>query len=390
MQSKVPDGRIPKITPDNNRGSIRIRFRYQGKDYTLTGLGRYDDPLCLTNAEKICQTIKMDILTSIFDCSLHKYRPKAEVPQNVISLPSDGKSLKEVWEAYKTAKATTIAETTQIIDWKQVDRCLSKAYQCLKPENSYKLVAEMLLHYSPGTLYNVCRWLAGASNFAAEKELIPNSYWSDLGSYLPEMTENQRSKQAFTENEIDTIFQAFRLNTFTDKFSAYKDSFFADFVEFLFLTGCRPSEAIALRWEHVKGNKIHIKQAYVGGVKKGTKSKKHNREFPINAQMRAFLDKRCPEMVRNPDALIFPGQKGGFINLHNFSRRYWKRIVDALWKERKVEIYLPLYNLRHTAASFYSRQGVDLTTLAKLLGTSEDMLQEHYLGADRTIQLPEI
>ncbi len=391
MESKRPSIRVPKVTPDDNRGSIRIRFRLAGKDYQITGWGQYDDPICLANAERICQVIKLDILSGQFDPTLDKYRPKVDVPENVVSIAAKQKNLREVWEAYKLAFSATTEETTKLNVWKQVDRCLARlAPTTLEASASYKLIPELLLYYSPGTLYRVCICLDAASNFGASKQIISGCHWNDLRTYLPEMTPNQRSKQTFTEDEVNHILDAFKTNKFSSKFSAYKDSFYADFVEFLLLTGCRPSEAIALRWKHVKGNKIHIKQASVYGITKGTKSINHNREFPVNTQLRALLDKRCPEAVRNPETLVFPGQRGGRLCLRTFSSRYWKRIVDALHKEGKIEIYLPTYNLRHTALSFYAKKGVDMATLAKLMGTSEEMLKEHYLGADRAIQLPEI
>jgi integrase len=41
--------------------------------------------------------------------------------------------------------------------------------------------------------------------------------------------------------------------------------FYAKFIEFLFLTGCRPSEGVALQWKHLSQDccSIHFKQAVV-------------------------------------------------------------------------------------------------------------------------------
>ncbi len=390
MQSKTPGGRIPKIAIRNENGSIQIRFRYQGKDYQLRGLGRYEEPLCLANAEKKCQDIKMDILTGGFDPTLSKYRPKVEAPQNVVQLLSESKSLKEVWEAYKETHQYTTKLSVQKKAWQEITRLLSKVPdELLQPESSYKLIPYLLQSYSPNTLDRAFRRLSAAANWAKEEKLISQNAWSTFSKKLPPLPENQRAEKFFLPQEVDLILSAFRTNKFNSPSSAYEHSHYADLVEFLFLTGCRPQDAIGLTVGQVYSNYILFDRAITNGEVVVPKNEK-SRRFPINIPLRELLSRRMLT-GKASDTLVFPSIKGYPLNLPTF-RRVWKKIVTSLVIEKKVRFYLPPYNLRNTAITLYSEAGIADKTLARLMGTSTEMIEQHYKGVRdiESIQLPEI
>ena len=390
MESKRPNIRIPKVTPDDNRGSIRIRFRLTGKDYCLTGLGRYDDPLCLANAEKLCQTIKMDILTGNFDCSLEKYRPKLDTPQNVLPITSSNKSLREVWEAYKEAHQYVTKKSVQKRAWKEVDRLLLKVdASVLSPENSYKLVSELLRHYAPNTLDRAFRRLSGAASWALSKGFILTNPWYNMAKTLPALPENNRAEKFFLQSEVTAILSAFSNNRFNPKYSRFEHSYYTDLVAFLFLTGCRPQDAIGLTVGQIKQSHIVFDRAISNGEVVTPKNEK-SRKFPLNESIRQLLDRRMLT-GKAPDALVFPGIGGDALNLGTFYRN-WRVVVDSLVVAGEVRQYLPPYNLRNTAATMYSEAGIPDKTLARIMGTSTQMLEKHYKGVRDVeyIQLPEI
>jgi integrase len=69
--------------------------------------------------------------------------------------------------------------------------------------------------------------------------------------------------------------------------------FYANYIEFLALTGFRPEEAIALTWDDLtassNGNlSIRVNKAHSKGELKGTKTNER-RDFPCNAQLTKFL-----------------------------------------------------------------------------------------------------
>nr|WP_256364400.1 hypothetical protein [Nostoc piscinale] len=117
--------------------------------------------------------------------------------------------------------------------------------------------------------------------------------------------------------------------------------------------------------------------------------------FPITPQIKELLERRSTYVSIIPSKLVFPAQNDGYINLRNFTRRYTKRIVENLVSEGKIKQYLPTYNLRNTSITHYLRQGVDIATVAALMETSEEMINQHYWSPDDDIinnnaQLPEI
>ena len=59
----------------------------------------------------------------------------------------------------------------------------------------------------------------------------------------------------FSKEERDLIIQNFE----GDRFYSY----YTSYVQFLFFTGCRPSEAVALSWKHITKSVIKFRQAIV-------------------------------------------------------------------------------------------------------------------------------
>lgn len=87
---------VKQITPQNNNGTIRLRFTLQGKRYTLNPVlgGRFDNPVDLAAANQIATQIQLDIATGHFDDTLQRY-----LPQPPEQTPKKS-SLLEIWDAW--------------------------------------------------------------------------------------------------------------------------------------------------------------------------------------------------------------------------------------------------------------------------------------------------
>jgi integrase len=72
--------------------------------------------------------------------------------------------------------------------------------------------------------------------------------------------------------------------------------------------------------------------------------------------------------------LLFPARGGGLLNLDNFRRREWAPAVEAAGVARPARIY----DLRATFASRALAAGVSVFELAKLVGTSVQMIEPAY------------
>jgi integrase len=74
-----------------------------------------------------------------------------------------------------------------------------------------------------------------------------------------------------------------------------------------------------------------------------------------------------------PTALVFPAERGGYLDLHNFRNREWKpaQLVAGIEPLRRV------YDLRHTFATIALRAGIFTFDLSRYIGASLTMIDRH-------------
>lgn len=379
--------KLPQIKPLNNNGGIRFEFSIKGVKYKTSPIygASFNNQADLAKARVIAAQITSDIASGNFDYSdtkLSKYCIKKGVPIIVTSKPVP--NLLELWNQFEERQKGRVEETTIKQDYSRVRNVLSKlTKEQLKLDNVHLLGDVLLKHYSAGTLQKVFTHFKACGNWAVKSKTLTNNPFTDLLDQLPKQKNRNKKPECFTAEEIPIIIDTFRSR---DTLKHY-----TDFIEFLFLTGCRPEDAIALTWGDIKGDKITFSKAYSSGVLKGSKTGVIRiRTFPVNSQLKEFLERRKTNNPNLHDSLIFPSPTGKYIDLHNFTNRYWRKVVKQLVTEGKVSQYLPVYNVRHTFITLMLRKGIDMQTIAMLCGTSIQMLKEHYWSPDRDVKLPEI
>jgi integrase len=71
---------------------------------------------------------------------------------------------------------------------------------------------------------------------------------------------------------------------------------------------------------------------------------------------------------------VFPAERGGYLDLHNFRNREWKpaQLAAGVKPPRRI------YDLRHTFATFALRAGISTFDLSRYMGTSLTMIDRHY------------
>jgi integrase len=107
-----------------------------------------------------------------------------------------------------------------------------------------------------------------------------------------------------------------------------------------------------------------------GEVKLYGKQARSLRAVPLPVRAAAALE-ALPARIDTP--VLFPGERGGHLNLHNWRADHWTPAVRAAGLAHR-----PPYALRHTFAAFSIAAGVSLYELARFMGTSVEQIDRTY------------
>jgi integrase len=374
------------------RGKIRLRLPRQlcdGKQQWIS-TGLQTTPENWEKAQLKAKEIEADISKGDFDPTLAKYKPRIHLtlvepgdkPQQILALD-------QLWERYTEYKSKLLEATTIKATYKRVKNLIA-----LFPSQDLKdavVIRDWLLaNKSSYTAKFALIHLSSCCEWAVESRLIVSNPFAKMAHTIKtqETDEDGEDIDPFTVQERDAIIEGFENSRY------YKH--YTNFVRFLFLTGCRTGEAIALKWKHINPEMTQITfcESFSShfSLRKDTKNHQ-SRKFPINAQLKALLEsikgKAC-----NPEDLVFPSPTGREIDGHNFLNRAWKGyknrhgnqvdgIVTQLVKEGKVERYRCQYNTRHTFITMALEANVSIPQLAKWVGNSPEVIMKHYAGTLR-------
>lgn len=151
---------------------------------------------------------------------------------------------------------------------------------------------------------------------------------------------------------------------------------------FLLATGCRPNEAIGLKWADVSFDKgtVEIKRTLVwnrkgGGWKFGRpKTKKSSRLIPLPYSLvlelnRHRIEQHQERLKLGPDwedlDLIFPSEVGTPLTMSRITRVF-KRIKSSAGIKKEISVY----GLRHTSATMLLLANVNPKVVSERLGHS--------------------
>jgi integrase len=122
-------------------------------------------------------------------------------------------------------------------------------------------------------------------------------------------------------------------------------------------TGLRPAEWIALEKRDVDRDERVV---YV------------RRSFTKRELKRLDALDRIEGGDRSP--LLFPGERGGYLDIHNFRPFQWRPAQEAVG----ITPLRRVYDLRHTFATFALRAGISTFDLSRYMGASLTMIDRHY------------
>ncbi|WP_375479731.1 tyrosine-type recombinase/integrase [uncultured Nostoc sp.] len=416
MYSKQESSKQADIRLGTDKGSLRLQFssrvsqQFYGKKQKYIGLGRHDSDENRKWANRIVRRIQEDIdyqNGTNFDPSLNKY---LELKSNIIELPGSLilPTLRQLWEEYVDWKVNTkqISTATLLGRYKQNFGYLLASYfdKPLTAELAQTIIDDLCARRtnsdSIGKLFSA---LSSMSQRGINDGSIKKDYFSEIKKFYKPPTKSKQLQEeednrAYTIEERDLIINSF--------YSSKKKSFrqMAELIEFLFLTGCRPGEAFALKWKHIELDKgwIRFEDAY-SSVSKEIKNTKTNivRIFKLKKMSRlALLLERIKAKNKEFifEDLVFTKMNGKRISLDALAGVWDKKysegkiyngIVIALAEEGKIS-YLKPYSTRHTFISIQANNGTDLALIADVCGTSVDKIMKHYLQPDKQRELTDI
>lgn len=144
--------------------------------------------------------------------------------------------------------------------------------------------------------------------------------------------------------------------------------------KFAAATGLRPEEWLVLeRGDVDRRNKVlNVRRTLSSGeVVELAKTSRSRRQVPLNRRALEALEE-IPPRLDTP--LLFPATRGGVLNIDNWRRRTWAPAINASGVAKPARIY----DLRATYASESISAGIGADVLARVMGTSVAMIEEHY------------
>jgi integrase len=137
-------------------------------------------------------------------------------------------------------------------------------------------------------------------------------------------------------------------------------------------TWLRPAEWIALEKRDVdrKERVVYVRRSFTRGVLKIPKTEASMRAVPLQARA---LDAR-DRAKSSGSPLLFPGDRGGYLDIHHFRPYQWRPAQKAVG----VKPLRRVYDLRHTFATFALRAGLSTFDLSRYMGASLTMIDRHY------------
>ena len=328
--TKSKKGQVAIYSQD---GYLRLRWRYQGKRYTIA-LGLLDtDAIAYQLAQQRANTIQLDILSGNFDESLVKYKPK-----KIESTPTiDPISPRCIYETFLDFKRSQVAPNT------------FKKYLSFLPDLEH-ITPDNVLQYlgdrnNPETVKRKLEWLAQAYKYVDQANPFENA--QQFHRVPPKL-----SPRPFTEDEVQSILKGF----------AELSPHYLPYVQFCLATGARLQEVNCLTWSQISDNLDIIE---ILDFKRGKK-----RSFKLPELAIAAL-----KSLSRIGEYVFTSREGHKIDACNFRNRHWIKVLRA----KKIDYRRP-YLCRSTAISHALASGANPMAIAAVTGHNVETLYRDYAG----------
>jgi len=404
------------VSVGTDKGCLRLQFtssvsqKFWGKKKKYKSLKLKDTTENRAVAEDIAYKARQDIYNDNFDASLKRYNPLA-LQESSKQINSKIPTLIELYLQYiEAVKKPTLTKASYRFPYGGTYLNLIKPcadadiiqdsvliFDTIKTATTPKMTQKLL-----NTLFKLLDWckrrnVVKKETYNPYKDYIQDIPGKSKRQKLPAhiIEQNLDSKDSdyrgFLSQEAETIIESFANRGTTPKL-------FYQLVQFLFLTGCRPSEAIGLQWDDISENctSITFRHAYcqltkeLKGGKNARYEGKEKRLFPCGEKLQNLLLEIKGD-TQNPVTSVFLTKEHKPINWFSFAKTWTGRhdkyttingVVEVLAREGKIRFYLKPYATRHSFITWQLKAGMTPANVAKLVGNSPEMIYKHYVSVD--------
>jgi len=370
-----------KVSVKSSNGRLQLVYRYgkvasgasQSKRHYLS-LGLPDTPANWALAQGKAQQLTYAILAGTHDQVVSEFRQDSAALQTTGSQISN---LQVLWSLYAEARVPHVSSNTIHKDYARVSRHLERCpYKMIVDAPKIQKWAKAKL--KPDAARRFLLHLSACCKWAVENEDLEGNPFGDQ-SYSLKKSQEDRDIYPFTAAERDHLLAVVRQHP--------QFAYYAPLFEFLFFTGCRPSEALALHPGNCRRDLLIFDRSVRSAechrfiIEPGLKTQK-KREFPINQQLRSVLDEALKHSTKD---LVFPSKRGAIISPNNLSRRAWSQCLEQAGLN-----YRRMYQPRHTFITLCLYKGIPPHQIAQWVGNSTKTLLTHYAGYLPGIEVPVI
>ena len=157
---------------------------------------------------------------------------------------------------------------------------------------------------------------------------------------------------------------------------------FIPFCHIARLTGMRPSDIYALKWENLLFNQFNDQTTLIFTPSKTKKAENSRKiKFPVTGELKHVFDSWAAQQAQVKKGLIFKSERTNKSLERKAHLRHWKQ-VKALGG---VPEGLDFYSFRHNFISGLVARGVPVLTIAGLVGHKDgSMIATNYLRHDES------
>ena len=408
------------VTVSVDKGCLRLQFpsavskKVWNVRQKYLALGLSDTPENRAMAQQLASKAQLDILLGNPDITLEKYRPFAlekVLEQAKPKIPSLLELYTEFIESVIKPRIDKVTFTRAY-----VGLYLNILTSCASAdivENSTNIFDKVKAATTPQKARQVLDILYNLLEWCKRREIVKKDTYNPYKSYKQDVPGKPRKvkpkhiiEQGLVEDDDDRGYSPEEAEYITKAFSSRGGTpgLYYFLVPFLFLTGCRPSEAVGLQWGDINEDcsVITFCRVHCSTTKeeKGLKTKRYGKErriFPCGERLQNLLrEMREKQGNPHPKSKVFLTIKGKPICWGSFYK-CWSGVhsnskdidgvIEILGREGKVGHYLKPYATRHSFITWQLVNGMTPANVAKLVGNTPEMIYKHYVSADENIKV---